>query len=74
MHGIIDHISLDTVLNVIQALMERVKIASLNLILSCLIRRIVGLPAKIWSYTETFIIAHEERVNLVLTFGCDVLW
>lgn len=74
MHGSIDHISLDTVLNVIQDLMERVKIASLNLILSCLIRRIVGPPAKIWSYTETFIIAHEERVNLVLTFGCDGLW
>lgn len=74
MHGIIDHISLDMVLNVIQDLMERVKIASLNLILSCLIRRRVGLPAKIWSYTETFIIAHEERVNLVLTFGCDGLW
>lgn len=74
MHGGIDHISLDMVLNAIQALMGRVKITSHNLILSCLIRRIMVLPAKIWSYTETFIIAHEERVNLVLTFGCDGLW
>ena len=65
MHGGIDHISLDMVLN---ALMGKVKITSHNIILSCLIRRIVVLPAKIWSYTETFIIAHGERVNLVLTF------
>ena len=45
MHGGIDHISLNMMLNAIQALLGRVKITSHNLILSCLIRRIVVLPA-----------------------------
>lgn len=53
--------------------LKRVKATSHDLILY-LIRRIMVLPAKIWSYTETFIIAYEERINLVLTVECDGLW